>query len=132
MTLTQTTAGLGARAFAQVGLTSRDLARSIGFYRDVLGLPFLFETGGMAFFAVGGARLMLGFDPDMTKPVGGSIVYFDDPDIDTTGPRLETAGVRFFGPAVVVQRTETDELKLREFTDPDGNVLALMGLVARG
>jgi len=35
------------------------------------------------------------------------------------------------GPATTVQRTATHELKLREFFDPDGNALALMGMVAK-
>jgi hypothetical protein len=38
--------------------------------------------------------------------------------------------VTFVSQAQVVQRTETHDLKLREFLDPDGNALALMGLVA--
>jgi len=31
----------------------------------------------------------------------------------------------------VVQRSEKGELKLREFRDPDGNALALMGFVPK-
>jgi len=40
-------------------------------------------------------------------------------------------GVKFVGPATTVQSTATHELKLREFFDPDGNALALMGMVAK-
>ncbi len=122
---------LAGRGLAQVSLTTRDLPRAIAFYRDVLGLPFLFEAGAMAFFDLAGVRLMIGLDADASKPLGGSILYFDDPQIDRTGERLEALGVRFLGPAATVQRTETHDLKLREFRDPDGNVLALMGKVAR-
>ena len=42
---------------------------------------------------------------------------------------LERKGVRFLGPAEVVQRTAEGEIQLRFFRDPDGNLLALMGLV---
>jgi predicted enzyme related to lactoylglutathione lyase len=131
MSPTSTSAGLGGHRLQQVGLTVQSLARSVPFYRDVLGLPFLFEAGGMAFFDVAGTRLMIGEDPTRERMKPSSILYFDDPDLDTTGPKLEAHGVKFFGPTTVVQQTPTHELKLREFPDPDGNVLALMGLVAR-
>ena len=122
---------LAGRRLAQVSLTTRDLPRAIAFYRDLLGLPFLFEAAPMAFFDLSGIRLMIGLDADASKPLGGSILYFDDPHIDRTGERLEGLGVRFLGPAATVQRTEKHDLKLREFRDPDGNVLALMGQVTR-
>jgi predicted enzyme related to lactoylglutathione lyase len=95
----------------------------------VLGLPFLFEASGMMFFQLDGLRLMVGRELKPDSPIGGSVVYFDAPDIDMLGPALEARGVKFFGPAQTVQRTETHELKLREFLDPDGNALALMGMV---
>jgi extradiol dioxygenase family protein len=62
---------------------------------------------------------------------GGSVLYVDAPDIETLGAELEQRGVRFGGAATVVQRTEKGELKLREFKDPDGNALALMGFVPK-
>jgi predicted enzyme related to lactoylglutathione lyase len=68
---------------------------------------------------------------DANRSPSGAILYFDDPDLAVTGPRLEARGVKFVGPAQAVQRTETHELMLREFSDPDGNVLALMGMVPR-
>ncbi len=122
-------ATLAGRALVQAGLSTRNLDRARSFYRDTLGLPLLFEAGGMLFFQLEGMRLMVGLQPDETKPIGGSLLYFDTPDIDTLAPALEARGVRFLGPAVVVQRTATHELKLREFFDPDGNPLALMGMV---
>jgi predicted enzyme related to lactoylglutathione lyase len=122
---------LAGRPFAQVGLRTRDLARARRFYGETLGLHFLFEASNMLFFqAGGGVRLMVGL-VEPQGAVGGSILYFDAPDIDRAGAALEAKGVKFSGEAVVVQRTETHELKLREFFDPDGNALALMGAVAR-
>ncbi len=123
------TAGLAGHRFQQVGLTVRDLKRAVAFYRDILGLPYLFEAGGMAFFDVAGTRLMLGEDPERPAGRPTAILYFDDPDLEATAVKLQALGVAFNRPAEVVQRTETHELKLREFADPDGNALALMGLV---
>jgi predicted enzyme related to lactoylglutathione lyase len=112
-------------------MTGQDLERSKTFYRDTLGLPFLFEVSGMVFFQLEGLRLMIGQQRSPDQQIGGSIVYFDAPDIDALGASLEKKGVKFFGPAQVLQQTPTHELKLREFLDPDGNALALMGMVPR-
>ena len=121
---------LADRKLVQAAFTVTDLPRSVAFYRDVLGLPMMFETNGMAFFQAGELRLMIGTNnPD--PPARGTVLYFDAPDIDELAPALEAKGVVFIGPTEVVQPTETHELKLRIFRDPDGNPLALMGMVAR-
>ena len=36
-------------------MNARDLPRALAFYRDTLGLPFLFSAGTMAFFDCGGS-----------------------------------------------------------------------------
>jgi catechol 2,3-dioxygenase-like lactoylglutathione lyase family enzyme len=122
---------LAGRKLVQVGLSCRNLDRARSFYRDTLGLPLLFEAGNMLFFQLEGLRLMVGLAQSPEQPVGGSIVYFDAPDIETLGAALETRGVKFLRPAVTVQQTQTHQLKLREFYDPDGNPLALMGMVPK-
>ena len=123
-------ASLAGRSLTQIGLTARNLDRARNFYRDVLGLPLLFEVSGMLFFQLDGLRLMVGQERTAGQPIGGALLYFDAPDIDELGRDLEARGVKFLGNAQVVQRTASHDLKLREFLDPDGNALALMGLVA--
>lgn len=120
---------LAKRDLVQVALTCRDLARAKKFYSDVLGLPFLFEAGNMLFFQLSGMRLMIGKEEKPGQAIGGSVLYFDAPDIDALGASLASRGVEFFGPAEIVQRTPTHDLKLRAFRDPDGNALALMGMI---
>jgi catechol 2,3-dioxygenase-like lactoylglutathione lyase family enzyme len=122
---------LADRGLQQVGLFCRDITQTRAFYEGTLGLPFLFEAAGMLFFQLKDMRLMIGKAHSPDQPVGSAIVYFDAPDIDTLGPALEARGVKFSGPAIVVQETRTHQLKLRSFSDPDGNALALMGLVPR-
>ena len=120
---------LAGRKLQQVALTCRDLDRAREFYRDTLGLALMFEGGNMLFFQLDGLRLMVGKEEKPGGPIGGSILYFDAPDIDLLGAALETRGIVFERPAETVQRTQTHELKLRTFRDPDGNALALMGMV---
>ena len=122
---------LAERGLVQVALSCRDLDRARSFYRDTLGLPLLFEAGGMLFFQLQGLRLMVGLVHEKDQPIGGSLVYFDAPDIDILGPALEARGVRFVNQPQVVQESATHRLKLREFLDPDGNALALMGMVPK-
>lgn len=44
----------------QIAVTVQDLEAALTFYRDKLGLAFLFQTDSLAFFDCGGIRLMLG------------------------------------------------------------------------
>jgi predicted enzyme related to lactoylglutathione lyase len=124
-------ASLKDRKLQQIGLYCRDTARTREFYSGVLGLPFLFEAADMLFFQLKDTRLMIGKTRSPDQKPGGAILYFDAPDIDALGAALEAKGVKFSGPAIVVQETPTHRLKLREFFDPDGNALALMGLVPK-
>lgn len=124
-------AELEGHPLQQVALTTRDLPRAVGFYRDALGLPLLFESNGMAFFDVAGMRLMIAHDParpQTSRPT--SILYFDAPDFEAALERLRATGIALVGPVETVQRTARGELKLQQFEDPDGNALAIMGTVA--
>ena len=123
---------LAGRGLVQVALTCRDLERAKAFYRDTLGLPMLFEVSNMMFFQLDGLRLLIGKEEKPGTALGGSVIYFNAPDLDALGPALEAKGVKFAGPAQTVQQTATHDLKLRAFHDPDGNALALMGMVPIG
>lgn len=117
----------GLSKVVQVALTVRNLPRAIAFYRDTLGLTFMFETNGMAFFQAGDMRLMVGLARKGSIPISGAVVYFDAHDWSATEAALIRRGVRFTAPAEIVQREGGREHALREFTDPDGNALAIMG-----
>lgn len=123
---------LAGRKLVQVALTVKDLDRARIFYRDTLGLPLLFEAGNMLFFDIGGQRLMVGLAENTDRPlVGGTYIYFDAPDLPALIPALKAKGVEMIGNTETLQRTDTHELKLQFFKDPDGNEIGLMGMVAK-
>ncbi|HOX72473.1 MAG: VOC family protein [Dokdonella sp.] len=116
---------------AQLLIPVADFDAGIAFYRDTLGIPFLFSAPPqMAFFDCGGVRLLVGVLPPGQAAQRSSTLYFKVDDIDAVPGALTAAGVRFSAKPHVVHRTATSELWLAEFTDPDGNPLALMGEVA--
>ena len=117
----------------QVLIPVADLDRGVAFYRDVLGIPFLFTAPPqMAFFMCGGVRLLVGVPPEGQKQRGAAAVYFGIADIRSAFASLKAKGVRFQAEPHVVHRTSNSELWLAEFTDPDGNQLALMSERALG
>jgi len=118
---------------AQLLIPVEDFNKGVAFYRDVLGIPFLFAAPPqMAFFNCSGVRLLLGVMPSGQKAQRGSAVYFQVPDSRAVFGELKEKGVAFVAQPHVVNRTAKTELWLAEFTDPDGNQLALMSEVAIG
>jgi methylmalonyl-CoA/ethylmalonyl-CoA epimerase len=112
---------------AQLLIPIEDFEKGVAFYRDVLGLPFLFAAPPqMAFFNCGGVRLLIGVTPPGQIAQRGSVIYFQVPDIQTVYASLKEKGVVFKAEPHVVNRTPKSELWLSEFVDPDGNQLALM------
>ena len=117
--------GLGP--IGQIHVSVTDVDRSVAFYRDVLGVPFLFRVPGqpMAFFDCRGVRLYLGV-PESEEFRSNPILYFRVDDIAEAHEALGDRGVEFRDAPHLVHRTDTSDLHLAFFTDPDGNHLALM------
>lgn len=115
------------RDIGQIALRARDLSRATAFYRDALGLPFLFEAPpSLAFFQAGTVRLMLspGETPEFDH--ASSVLYFNVADIESAWRTLSDRGVRFRDEPHVVHRTAQGALWMTFFEDSEGNVLALM------
>jgi catechol 2,3-dioxygenase-like lactoylglutathione lyase family enzyme len=117
--------GLGT--IGQIHVSVSDVDRAVAFYRDVLGMTFLFQVPGqpMAFFDCDGVRLYLG-RPESPEFRSNPVLYFDVPDIDEAFVALGDRGVEFRDEPHVVHRTDATELWMAAFTDPDGNNLVLM------
>ena len=122
---------LASATVAQLMIPVEDFDRGVSFYRDILGIPFLFSAPPqMAFFMCGSVRLLVGVLPPGQKAQRGSAIYFKVSDIQAVYATLNEKGVRFAAAPHVVNRTPKSELWLSEFTDPDGNQLALMAEIA--
>ena len=121
------TAGTTITAVRQIALTVSDVARAIAFYRDALGLSFLFSAGpNLAFLDIGGVRLMLAGPEGDFKPGLSSILYLQVADIGAAHARLAERGVAFPSEPHFIAAMPDHDLWLDEFRDPDGNPLALM------
>lgn len=124
---------LSNAVIAQVMIPVEDFDRGLSFYRDVLGIPFLFAAPPqMAFFMCGGVRLLVGLLPEGQKAQRGSAIYFGVSDIQAVFATLKAKGLEFDAEPHVVHRTPKSELWLAEFEDPDGNKLALTAEVRVG
>ena len=122
---------LSDATIAQLMIPIDDFERGVSFYKDVLGLPFLFSAPPqMAFFMCGTVRLLVGVMPAGQAAQRGSAIYFKVSDIQAVYSSLKEKGVQFRAAPHVVNRSPKSELWLSEFTDPDGNQLALMTEVA--
>ena len=114
----------GLSTIGQIALTVRDSARSVAFYRDVLGMKLLFEMPGMGFFDCNGIRLML--SGSETGETYSTIVYFKVPDIQVAYETLRGREVAFDREPHMIARMPEHELWMAFFRDPDRNLLALM------
>ena len=128
--MTQPNPNFGVSRIGQIAITVQDLERAVQFYRDSLGLRFLFQVPNMAFFDCGGIRLMLGL-PEKPGEGYSSIIYYKVDDIEGAFQTLSGRGVRFEGKPHWIAKLEDHDLWMAFFRDPDRNVLALMSEVRR-
>ena len=129
---TTTTPHFGLAQIGQISVPVHDVKRATAFYRDTLGMKFLFEAPNLAFFDCGGVRLMLSLPekPEFDHP--SSIIYYRVDDIHEAFDALAARGVRFEGEPHLVARLPDHDLWMAFFRDVDDNVLALMSEVRRG
>ncbi|HSM03584.1 MAG TPA: VOC family protein [Longimicrobiales bacterium] len=120
----------GLDRVGQIAMPVRDVDRAIAFYRDTLGMRFLFRAPpGLAFFACGAVRLMLD-GPAAARAGQGSVLYYSVPDLHAAHAILSARGVEFEREPHLVARLPDHELWMAFFRDPDHNLLALMSEIA--
>jgi len=105
-----------------------DMARSVAFYRDVIGMPLKFESPGWTEFNTEGATWAL---HKCESSAGNS----DGPKSETAGhcrpgfqvPNLSTFHARMLGNNVpcAQEPAETFGSKIAQYIDPDGLVFSV-------
>jgi methylmalonyl-CoA/ethylmalonyl-CoA epimerase len=122
-------------AIGQIAITVSNLSRSTAFYRDQLGIKFLFDAGSMTFFRCGSVRLLLGTGEgrhgDGLAP-STTILYFRVDAIAATHAALLAKGVEFHQPPHLVAKMPGHDLWMAFLKDPDGHMIGLMSEVASG
>lgn len=101
-----------------------DMARSIGFYRDVLGLPLRFESPHWTEFETGGATLALhlaeGSGEAAGEPAGSCRPGLSVADLDAFHTRMQAQEVR-----CVQEPRATFGTRIAQYADPDGLVVSV-------
>jgi methylmalonyl-CoA/ethylmalonyl-CoA epimerase len=126
--MTATTSAPLLGDIGQIAVRARDLPRAIGFYRDILGLTFLFQAPpGLAFFQCGTVRLMLSTAAESPEfDHASSVLYFNVADIDAAFRVLSDRGVTFRDRPHQIYQTGGQALWMTFFNDSEDNVFALM------
>ena len=114
--------------FSHVGIQVADIERSVRFYRDTLGLKFLFDAANMAFFDCNGVRLMLTIS-EQPESTYSSILYYKTENIQRASEQLRSRGAIFESPARMIAKMPDHELWMAFLRDTEGNLLALMSEV---
>ena len=116
----------GLNQVGQIAVPITDIDRAIEFYRDVLGMRFLFQAPpGLGFFDVGGVRLMLD-GPARAQAGSSSVIYYKVPDLQAAFAVLLKRGVKFEAEPHLIAKLPDHDLWMAFFRDPDKNLIALM------
>jgi catechol 2,3-dioxygenase-like lactoylglutathione lyase family enzyme len=119
-----------ASAKAMTFIVTRDRAKAVAFYRDVLGFKFVGDDDFAAVFDVNGTMLRISTRDNFT-PQPHTVLGWEVHDIVSTVTALKASGVKFN----VYEGLGQDELgiwaapggaaRVAWFLDPDGNNLSL-------
>lgn len=115
----------------QIAINVKDVARATAFYRDVLGLKFLFAPPNLAFFDAGGVRLMLTTAEKAEFDHPASILYYKVGDIVGTHRALLSKGVKLEEEPRLVAPMPDHDLWISAYRDSENNYFALMSEVPR-
>lgn len=113
-----------------------DMARSIEFYRDRLGIPLKFQspdwtefqTGATTFALHGGGILQQAARGDQSKYAGTCSIGFNVEDVDRTYEELKAKGINFVMPPT---QREGEGIKLAVCVDPDGLPISFAQMVGQ-
>lgn len=111
---------------SMISLGVSDMARSIQFYRDTLGLEMGGKAGEVTLFRAGDVTIALNTPLGRSAGkamVGATEVIFGVESVAVSHRELEEKGCRF----VATPHEVTTGLWAATFTDPDGHKLTILG-----
>ena len=126
-----TSSQLGLSQIGQISIPVHDLERAVAFYRDALGMRYLFAAPNLAFFDCGGVRLMLSVPEKGELDHPSSIIYFKVDDIQAAYRTFSERGVHFDDAPHIIADMETYDLWMAFFRDSENNLLSIMSEVPR-
>ena len=116
----------------QVALPVTSIEKAKAFYKDVLGLPHLFDAPpALSFFDCGGVRLMLA-GPEAQGKNGDTqhaVLFYDVSDIKTAYAQIKAAGAPSLAAPHIIARMNGREVWIAELGDGQGNCVSLMSEV---
>ncbi|NBD95177.1 MAG: glyoxalase [Gammaproteobacteria bacterium] len=117
----------GLSSIAQIAITVSDVDAALAFYRDMLGLGFLFSAGpDLAFLDAGGIRVMLTTPQGAGRVGANSILYFRVSDIEQCHRQLVERGAASERAPQLAANMPDHALWTGFLRDPDGNLVGLM------
>jgi methylmalonyl-CoA/ethylmalonyl-CoA epimerase len=125
-----TAPSISLEKIGQIAITVDDLPRARDFYQNTLGMKFLFDAGNLAFFKCGDIRLMLSTS-DRPGPRGGTILYFQVPDIHAASTRLKQRGVNFIDEPHLIAKMPDHDLWMVFLHDSESNTIGIMCEIPR-
>jgi methylmalonyl-CoA/ethylmalonyl-CoA epimerase len=120
---------LGLAQIGQIAILVQDIDRAVAFYRDKLGMQYLFSASTLAFFDCAGVRLMLSTPEPGQEHAGNSIIYFKVDDIASAYRELSARGVQFDDQPHIIANMGTYDLWMAFLRDSEHNLLGIMSEV---
>lgn len=111
----------------QIAITVADVSTALPFYRDVLGLKFLFSAGpNLAFLSAGSVRVMLTTPQGAGTAGHNSVLYFKVNNITAAHAAIVGRGAKSERAPQLTATMPDHELWIGFVRDPDGNLIGLM------
>ena len=112
---------------AQLAVTVAEVERSTAFYRDVVGLKFLFSAPpGLAFLDCGGTRIMLSTEATGGPTHAHPVIYFRVESVREFSAALVARGVPLHKEPHVIAKLPHADVWLSFVLDPDGHLVGFM------
>jgi predicted enzyme related to lactoylglutathione lyase len=112
---------------AQIAVTVSDVETATQFYRDIIGLRFLFSAGpNLAFLSDGALRIMLSTPQGAGKVGANSILYFKVDDIESAFADMVEKGATSERPPQLAAQMPDHQLWIGFLRDPDSNLVGIM------